>query len=241
MEPAQVDAYRRLSEIYDLGWGPWSQQYVQVLADWLEQEGLGSAQVLDLGCGSGLVAGGLAALGHQVVGLDSSPAMIERARAAELSGARFDVQDMAQCTWPHPFDLVSCTFDAFNYLLTETRVESFFAHVARLLAPGGLLVFDANTDRLYAAHHSGTHAREVGGQRFTQACHYDAQTRLASTVFTFDDGATERHLQRAWDLSDLRAPLEQAGFQVVAAMADVVGEPYRDNSERLLCVARKSA
>ena len=197
--------------------------------------------MLDLGCGTGLLAAALADLGHQVVGLDASPEMIAVARHRATPGTTFAVQDMAEATWEHPFELATCTFDAFNYLLTPARVSSFFRRLGGLLVPRGLLVFDANTAYLYAAHHHGTHHREVGGQRFDQVCAFDPATGLASTDFRFEDGAVERHRQRAWGLSELRGPLEAAGLTVVAALSGTSGEPYREDSERLLCVARKAA
>lgn len=232
--------YAGLSRCYDAGWGPWSGRYLELLGELLAQEGPPPARVLDLGCGTGLLAVGLAALGHRVVGLDASPEMIALARGRATAGTEFAVQDMAEAAWAHPFELVTCTFDAFNYLLTEARVERFLLAVVHLLVPRGLLVFDANTARLYAAHHRGTLARQVGAEAFQQVCSYQPDTGLASTAFLFADGTREEHLQRAWDLEGLRPLLEAAGLQVVAALADPAGEPYRDDSERLVCVARRA-
>lgn len=61
------------------------------------------ASVLDLGCGSGGVARGLAGRGHRgpYVGLDSSPALIDRARrnAARHPGASFVHADLTAPDW----------------------------------------------------------------------------------------------------------------------------------------------
>jgi hypothetical protein len=79
----------------------------------------------------------------------------------------------------------------------------------------------------------------VGAQRFRQACQFDPATGLASTVFTFEDGSVERHLQRAWSRAELTGPLAEAGLTLVAALAGVDASPHREDSDRLLGVARK--
>jgi SAM-dependent methyltransferase len=47
------------------------------------------------------------------------------------------------------FDLVCCLDDAVNYLDSEEELVAAFASVRRNLAPGGVLVFDANTLMAY--------------------------------------------------------------------------------------------
>jgi 2-polyprenyl-3-methyl-5-hydroxy-6-metoxy-1,4-benzoquinol methylase len=70
------------------------------------------ATVLDAGCGTGSLSVILAGLGHQVVGIDLSPAMISRAKvkATALGHAiPFHVMDAA-APWllPHQFDVIIC-------------------------------------------------------------------------------------------------------------------------------------
>src|SRR5262245_10841441 len=60
---------------------------------------------LDVGCGEGRVARSLNELGHQVVGIDSSPALVAAAREADPG---FDVQVADAAAMPFPdrhFDL----------------------------------------------------------------------------------------------------------------------------------------
>jgi SAM-dependent methyltransferase len=98
------------------------------------------ATVLDAGCGTGRVAIELASRGHDVVGVDVDPAMLEaaRAKAPALTWVEADLTDPA-------FDL-GRTFDivvmAGNVLLfvpsgTEGQV---IANTARHVTPGGRLV-----------------------------------------------------------------------------------------------------
>jgi SAM-dependent methyltransferase len=235
-----LDAYERLSQVYDLEWGSWTRQYVALVRKLLAEAFVAQAHVLDLGCGTGILANELAALGHSVVGMDASRPMVDVATRRAGPGACFVVQDMAEARWTHGFDLVTCTFDAFNYLLTPARVEGFFVSVARLLTDAGALLFDSNTEELYAGRHHGVHQRSAGGQRFRQECHYDAVSKRASTVFRWEDGSVEEHTQRPWALSELEAPIAKAGLVVAATWSDFSGEQFRPGSERLICVARRA-
>jgi 2-polyprenyl-3-methyl-5-hydroxy-6-metoxy-1,4-benzoquinol methylase len=68
------------------------------------------SRVADLGCGTGSLALLLAARGHQVQGVDVSPAMLERAEAKSLAAGvpvRFDVGDVCDPELPPgAFDIV---------------------------------------------------------------------------------------------------------------------------------------
>ena len=70
-------------------------------------------RILDLGCGTGLLAAAIARRGASVVGLDSDAAMIEAARAQfpaadhpGLEFARGDGEALEECSLAGPFDAV---------------------------------------------------------------------------------------------------------------------------------------
>ena len=103
------------------------------------------ARVLDVGTGVGATALAFAERGAHVVGLDLTPAMLERARAqaAERGLANFETRlgDAAELPFGDAaFDLVSCRVCAHHF----GRARRAVAEMARVLRPGGqLLVVDS--------------------------------------------------------------------------------------------------
>jgi 2-polyprenyl-3-methyl-5-hydroxy-6-metoxy-1,4-benzoquinol methylase len=77
-----VDAYREdLAYIHDVGHGAIARDAAERLIAELAVARHPSGTVVDLGCGSGILAGALVEAGYQVVGIDMSDAMVALARA----------------------------------------------------------------------------------------------------------------------------------------------------------------
>jgi SAM-dependent methyltransferase len=100
--------------------------------------------VLELGVGTGRLAIPLAATGIEVVGLDSSRAMLARLAVNDPTGSVSACGgDMVDGLPTGPFGLVFVAYNTFFNLLTETRQQACFRAVADRLAPGGAFVIEA--------------------------------------------------------------------------------------------------
>lgn len=108
------------------------------------------SRVLDLCCGSGHVTKELVARGYEVTGVDSSAALIERAREA-LPDVRFLVQDARELHLETQFDAILSTFDSLNHILTLDGLREVFVRVRKALRQRGLFVFDMNLEEAYSA------------------------------------------------------------------------------------------
>jgi len=97
-------------------------------------------RVLDAGCGSGVYSQWLLERGAEVVGVDASSAMLTEARDRVGDGAEFHRSDLAT-----PLDFA--TDDEFDGVVSGSvfdHVEDWhhlFAELARVVSPGGFLVF----------------------------------------------------------------------------------------------------
>jgi predicted TPR repeat methyltransferase len=100
-------------------------------------------RAIDLGCGTGLAATAFAREVDRFIGIDLSPRMIERARATGLY-AELEVADMLEGLRDKPgasADLILAA-DAMVYVADLAPV---LGEITRVLAPGGLLAFTAET------------------------------------------------------------------------------------------------
>jgi len=110
-----------------------------------ERAPLAGARVLDVGCGGGLLAEGLARHGARVTGIDLAPAMIEVAQLhAASEGLNIDYRLTAADALPGgaPFDIVTC-MEMLEHVPQPARMV---ATLAALVRPGGA-VFISTVNR----------------------------------------------------------------------------------------------
>jgi trans-aconitate 2-methyltransferase len=131
-------------EQYDLFRKERGQAFSDLVA--LVQPGAGM-RVIDLGCGTGERTRELHARlsARETVGVDSSPAMLEKCRAVQTPGVSFVRSDLADYDPRAPVDLLFS--NAALHWLPDHR--TLVPHVARLVAPGGQVAIQvpANDDQ----------------------------------------------------------------------------------------------
>ncbi len=118
--------------------------------DALAQRG---SRILDAGCGTGRIAGWLAEQGHNVVGVDLDPDLIEVARqdypnAAWYLGnlASFSRQDIT--SGPVEFDVIVCAGNVLTFLSEAERLPAL-KRLGQFLAPDGRLIVGLGANRGY--------------------------------------------------------------------------------------------
>jgi len=94
-------------------------------------------RILDLGCGTGHLTAQIAERGAEVLGIDSSPAMIGQARQ-NYPKLKFSLADARQLQLPEPFDAVFSNA-ALHWVPEASAVV---ARVAAALKPGGRFVLE---------------------------------------------------------------------------------------------------
>lgn len=126
-----------LTQFYDIenGWSD-DTRYCLALA-------VAGQSVLDLGCGTGLLAAALSDR-CEVCGVDPAAAMLDVARARD-GGSRVTwiEADARQVRLQRRFDLIVLTGHAFQVFLSDDDQRVVSATIAAHLKPGGQFIFDS--------------------------------------------------------------------------------------------------
>ncbi|AKK10154.1 methyltransferase family protein [Corynebacterium uterequi] len=177
---------------------PTASQRRQIFERTLEPLLPASAQVLDVGTGTGYLAQLLADAGHRVTGIDTAAGMLDEARrvAATRPAEHQPTYLLGDATAPAfadaSFDAVTSRFVLWTLPARDTAVASW----ARLLRPGGVVV------AIDAAHFpNGITDVDDFGEAFLTAYNADTQQRLPN-VFV-DDPAVYVESFRAAGLTDV--------------------------------------
>lgn len=124
-----------------------------------------AARILDAGCGPGRLGGYLFEAGHDVVGVDVDPALIEAAEQ-DHPGPRWLVGDLAELDLPargiaEPFDVILSAGNVMTFLAPSTRVQVLTRLRAHLRGDGRAVIgFGAGRD--YAFDQFLADAAEAG-------------------------------------------------------------------------------
>lgn len=199
--------------------------------------------VLDLCCGTGLMAAELVALGYRVTGVDSSSAMLARARQRVEPETVLARQTLPDLTIGGVFDAAICTYDGLNYL-SPADLDATLGAVGRRLRSGGWLIFDLHTDKMmdFTKSHPVVDG-DADGYRFAIRSVVDVSARTCDTRIDLTragdgDMFSEQHRQYFHSDAHVRDALFDAGFAVAAVTAEYTHEPAGQSTLRATWTAR---
>ena len=198
-----------LAYIHHAGFSEFAESAAPGLLELLWQRGLHHGRIVELGCGSGILARELTRAGFDVIGYDASPSMIELARITAPK-ARFEIGAFDAIDLP-PCDAIVAMGEVLNY--------GTFDGVRRLIAnaKARVLIFDVAERGSYPAYDE----RRVDGDDWSVIAIKESDgTHLTRRVLTFRaiDGEMRRdeevHTLELYDRDALRALLREHGFRV---------------------------
>lgn len=207
--------------------------------------------VVDLGCGTGTLAELMYAKGYDMIGVDASEAMLGIAvDKKEKSGSEilYLLQDMRELELYSTVGTVFSVCDSLNYLLEEEELETVFSLVNNFLYPGGIFLFDFNTDYKYREVIGDTTIAENREDcSFIWENLYDPEEEINEydlTLFIREEGNlfrqfTETHLQRGYTAEQMQRLVEKAGMTVLEMKDADTGADITPESERIFVVARE--
>lgn len=264
-----MEAYTSFASVYDtfmdnVPYGEWG-GYIYTL---LCRYGVKSGIVLDLGCGTGTMTEILAGYGYDMIGVDNSEDMLELAMEKRIASGHdilYLLQDMREFELYGTVRAVVSVCDSVNYITEPEELAGVFRLVNNYLDPGGIFIFDFNTEYKYREVMGDcTIAEDRGPCSFIwDNCYYEeerineydltlfiregtvpGQNEGAEEDDTEENGAlyrkyTETHFQRGYTLEEIRELLSSAGLIFQAAYDMDTREAAGEKSERVCVIARE--
>lgn len=215
-----------------------------------------SGTTLDVGCGTGRFALPLHQRGHQVVGIDSSKAMLDIFKQKiqhlenrpELAHESFEELNTSQ-----QFDGIVALY-LMQFMLTNKEVITFFQKAHSLLTPNGVFLFSVyNPLGIWnPAGWSFTHTRELD-EGFARAEYVFSPINNLKGIARAADYRILRNkdtysvdyytkLIRLYSLTEYNLMLQQSGFKEIQVFVDQNSEPTTDadhNGLKLYIAASK--
>jgi len=199
---------------------------VACIQDLVRQYAAGS--VLELACGTGILSIPLARAGHEVVGIDLSPAMIACAKRKSngLPNIEFCVGDMTSFALGRKFEFVFLGFNSICHLVSFESMRGMLASVYAHLTPNGVFVTDCfipdpryfmreNDKRFPVFNEKGLHVEETNT--------YDPLAQINHIKWYYEyqnEKWAEDFDMREYYPQELQNYMKLSGFDIVARYGD---------------------
>ena len=261
------DSYTGFASVYDtfmdnVPYDEWAEYVTGIL----KEQGITEGLVCELGCGTGQMTRRLADAGYEMIGIDLSAEMLDIAREAEYDRVEdleqsilYLQQDMREFELYGTVAAIVSLCDSMNYITDEASLLQVFRLVNNYLDPGGLFLFDMNTEYKYKELLSNTTiAENREDASFIWENFFDEETgineydltifRKAELELEDEDGSTdalferftETHLQKAYSFDTIKRLLAEAGMEFVAVYGAGTKEAPAKDCERMYILAREA-
>ena len=243
-----MESYTDFAYIYDKLIDQNYEKWADYIEEIFEKHNIKPELILDLGCGTGSITSILAKRGYDMIGVDLSPDMLNVARDKATEDG-LDVlylcQDIREFELYGTVDAIICTLDVLNYITDPKDLKRVFALIKNYLNPGGIFIFDINTEyKLKNVLGNNTFVNDENGIFYTWENEYDE--KISNQYLTFfveaEGGHYERfdenHVQRAYSAEEIKDNLRENKLSFEAQYALFGFEKPRDNCEKTVFVSK---
>jgi glycine/sarcosine N-methyltransferase len=234
-----MNFYKELSSVYDVVF-PKVEETVEFLCEDLIE----NAEVLDLACGTGVYSLALAERGHKVTALDLDKDMIDLAiKNKDKLDVDFFVQDMTTIKDKFndkKFDLIFCIGNSLVHLQTREAIDNLIKDMSSMLNVGGSIIIQIiNYDRILMNNVTSLPIihREEQGIEFRRSYRHVAEEKVIyfeTELLISKDGKEEKYSNSIKLLPILSAELldmvERSKFSIIELRGEFSGKEYTDES-----------
>ena len=255
-----MEAYTSFASVYDtfmdnVPYEEWGAYIHSMLCKYGVREGI----VLDLGCGTGTMPELLAGYGYDMIGVDNSEDMLELAMEKRMDSGHdilYLLQDMREFELFGTVRAVVSVCDSVNYVTDPEELKEVFRLVNNYLDPGGIFLFDFNTEYKYREVMGDcTIAEDRGSCSFIWDNTYYEEEKINEydlTLFIKEEGSgdsgaggelyrkfRETHYQRGYTIEEIKRLLQEAGLLFLAAYDMDTKSDVMRTSERICVISRE--
>lgn len=241
--------YKNMAVLYDelmddIDYKEWY-LYIEKLLDKFSKE---PKKILEMACGTGSLSYYLAMNGYDLTCFDISSDMLSMAynKLNQFNNIRLIEQNMIDFKINEKFDAIISICDSINYILDEEDLLSVFRNVKKHLHKDGIFIFDINSHyKLKNIIGNNTFIEDRGTIYYTWQNYFDNSENIGEFYLTFfiaDEYGRyrridEEHLQKAYQIEEIRELLEKAGFGTVYCFDEFTFNKPGEQSERINFVA----
>lgn len=208
--------------------------------------GLEPKLVLDLGCGTGNITLPMAERGYEMIGLDASAEMLQKAAEKTEGEILFLHQDMTEFELYGTVDAMVCALDGVNYLTGDGDFEKMLKLLHYYLNPGGILIFDINSPYKFKKVLNGNTFVYEDEDAFCvweneledNICYFDLTFFLKNP----DGSYTKRqefHEERVYTEEEIRDTVKACGLTCLGVYDGLSFEASKPESERIFFVIQR--
>lgn len=178
--------------------------------------------ILDLGCGTGEL---LFFMPNSLVkyGIDQSTQMLEIAKQRNPNTS-FHQKNITNFDLEQNFDLITCTHDTINYLLTNQELEVHFQKVFHHLCLNGFYFFDVSSEyNLKYNFHKKVIRKNFNDLFLEWENEYLPEKKQIISILSFQKGNNywrETHIQKLHSPEEISLALQKAKLKVLKIGSD---------------------
>jgi len=232
MASSSAESYGAFAYAYDQALGRRFFRAVQrLLVKSLEERPPREMTHLDVACGTGYAMELFARRGFRSVGVDLSLPMLQIARTRVR---RLVCADLRALPLRRTFARITCLYDSLNHMKDREDLVAAFRAVRGVMSSESLFLFDVNHPDIYPEVWGSKEPFVASGAdyRLEIDTAYRKRERLAHALVSGWAKVRgrrveirERHEQRAWSRSEVRAALREAGLEAIEV---VDFDPYEE-------------
>ena len=205
-----------------------------------------NTSLLDLACGHGRHANGLAKESRRIVGLDTNAVFLELAQkqsaGEDVNNVSYINQDIRKLDYIAEFERAMMLNTVFGLFRDEENCD-LLRRINKALKPSGQFCFDVINRDMILVDFQPDYILEKEGNLLLDRCSFDARTgRMTNRrVYLKNGRQTNAHFSlRLYNYTEIAAFLTAANFKIIEAFADWHANPFACKSKKIVIIAGKT-